>query len=407
MRSAQRAAGSGALAIACWLGASSIALPAEADRVRGPLSQRWFVASQSDATLAQAGQAVPAPAPTSDQVFKNIQVLKGIPVDQFMDAMGMFSSSLGYDCSSCHSQDIHFDRAAFATTTPLITRARQMIAMMNGLNEANFGGRPRVTCYTCHRTSPTPDDVPSLAAQYADVVNDPNSMNLVKSRSVTPDQVFAKYMTALGGAEKVAALTSFVARGSYGGFNTGGADLPLEIDAKAPNLRLQIVKAPDAENVKTYNGQTAWVAEGWRPLPLMELTAGNLEGARIEALTMFPATIKDAFTGWQVGSATIDDKPVQVLQGRSAASPLPVNFYFDQGSGLLVRSVRWNRTPVGTVPAQMDFSDYRDVNGVKIPFKIVITWTDGQNTIALNQVQANVPIDAATFATPKPFVQKK
>jgi hypothetical protein len=139
----------------------------------------------------------------------------------------------------------------------------------------------------------------------------------------------------------------------------------------------------------------------------MELTGGNLEGARIEALTTFPATIKDAFTGWQVGSATIDDKPVQVLQGRSAASPLPVNFYFDQGSGLLVRSVRWNRTPVGTVPAQMDFSDYRDVSGVKIPFKIVITWTDGQNTIALNQVQANVPIDAAKFATPKPFVQKK
>ena len=158
----------------------------------------------------------------SDQVFKNIQVLKGIPVDQFMDAMGMFSSSLGYDCSSCHSQEIHTDRAAFAITTPLITRARQMIAMVNGINEANFGGRPRVTCYTCHRTSPSPDDIPSLAAQYADVVYDPNAMALVRSRSVTPDQVFAKYMQALGGAPNVAALTSIVARGTYGGFNTGG-----------------------------------------------------------------------------------------------------------------------------------------------------------------------------------------
>jgi len=280
-----------------------------------------------------------------------------------------------------------------------------MINMMNGLNEANFGGRPRVTCFTCHRGSPNPEDVPSLALQYADVVDDPNAMTLVRSRTVTPDQVFAKYMEALGGAQKVAALTSFTARGSYGGFNTGGADIPIEINAKAPNQRMQIVRAPDAENVKTFDGRKAWVSEGWRPLPLMELTGGNLEGARIEALTLFPATIKESFTGWQVGTATIDDKSVQVLQGRSAGQPLPVNFYFDD-AGLLVRTVRWNRTPVGTVPTQMDFSDYRDVAGVKLPFKTVITWTDGQNTIALNQIQANVPIDAARFATPRPFARK-
>jgi len=365
----------------------------------------WLAVAASPVRVVSAQAAAPAAVPLSDQVFKNIQILKGIPVDQFMDAMGMFSASLGYDCSSCHSQDIHYDRAAFATTTPLITRARQMINMMNGLNEANFGGRPRVTCFTCHRGSPNPEDVPSLALQYADLVDDPNAITLVRSRSVTPDQVFAKYIQALGGAQKVAALTSFTARGTYGGFNTGGADIPIEVNAKAPNQRMQIVRAPDAENVKTYNGQKAWVSEGWRPLPLMELTGGNLEGARIEALTLFPATIKDSFTGWQAGTATIDDKPIQVLQGRSAGQPLPVNFYFDE-SGLLVRTVRWNRTPVGTVPTQMDFSDYRDVAGVKMPFKTVITWTDGQNTIMLSQIQANVPIDAARFAMSRSFARK-
>jgi photosynthetic reaction center cytochrome c subunit/uncharacterized protein DUF6544 len=379
-----------ALGIVCWL-----AIAASAVRIL----------AQTPSPAPAPAQAGPANVPLSDQVFKNVQILKGIPVDQFMDAMGMFSASLGYDCSSCHSQDIHYDRAAFATTTPLITRARQMINMMNGLNEGNFGGRPRVTCFTCHRGSPNPEDVPSLALQYADVVDDPNAMTLVRSRNVTPDQVFTKYMQALGGAQRVAALTSFTARGTYGGFNTGGADLPIEINAKAPNQRMQIVRAPDAENVKTFDGRKAWVSEGWRPLPLMELTGGNLEGARIEALTLFPATIKDSFTGWQVGTATIDDKSVQVLQGRSAGQPLPVNFYFDEG-GLLVRTVRWNRTPVGTVPTQMDFSDYRDVSGVKLPFKTVITWTDGQNSIVLSQIQANVPIDAARFATPRPFARK-
>jgi hypothetical protein len=81
---------------------------------------------------------------------------------------------------------------------------------------------------------------------------------------------------------------------------------------------------------------------------------------------------------------------------------LPVNFYFDQ-AGLLMRNVRWNRTAVGTVPMQMEYADYRDVAGVKLPFRIVLTWTDGQNTIVLNDVQPNVAIDAARFAQPAPF----
>jgi photosynthetic reaction center cytochrome c subunit len=355
--------------------------------------------------MGAQGGAQDAAGLTTDKLFRNIQVLKGMPIDTFFDAMGMFAASMGDDCTYCHSKDAVFRHEAFGDATPRIQKARQMIVMMQALNKQYFGGQPRVTCFTCHRGSPNPEDVPSLALQYADVVDDPNAMALLRSRSVTPDQVFAKYMQALGGAQNVAAFTSFTARGSYGGFNTGGADIPIEINAKAPNQRMQIVRAPDAENVKTFDGRKAWVSEGWRPLPLMELTGGNLEGARIEALTLFPAAIKDSFTGWQVGTGTIDDKSVQVLQGRSAGQPLPVNFYFDDG-GLLVRTVRWNRTPVGTVPTQMDFSDYRDVAGVKLPFKTVITWTDGQNTIALNQIQANVPIDAARFATPRPFARK-
>src|SRR5262245_26848226 len=237
---------------------------------------------------------------------------------------------------------------------------------MNGLNEANFGGRPRVTCFTCHRGSPSPEDVPSLALQYSDVVDDPNAMVISRDRTVAVDQIFSKYIQALGGEQRLAGLTSFVARGAYGGFNTGGSDVPIEITAKAPNQRMQIVRTPDGDAVKTYDGRDAWVAEGWRPLPLMPMTAGNLLGARLEALTSFPSSIKAAFTGWQVGASTIDGHPVQILQG-SSAGQLPVNFYFDE-SGLLVRTLRWNRTAVGTVPTQIDYSDYRDVAGVKMPF---------------------------------------
>src|SRR5438445_13620518 len=101
--------------------------------------------------LAAASQAAPEPnSQTSDIVFKNVQILKGIPVDEFMDTMGMFASSLGYDCSSCHSPDIRTNREAFAIETPAIQRARGMIGMVNAINRGYFRGEPRVSCFTCH-----------------------------------------------------------------------------------------------------------------------------------------------------------------------------------------------------------------------------------------------------------------
>jgi hypothetical protein len=178
----------------------------------------------------------------------------------------------------------------------------------------------------------------------------------------------------------------------------------VEIFARAPDQRTQIVHMLGGDSVKTYDGRNGWVAEEWRPVPLLTLTGGNLAGARLEAIVSFPAGIQKAFSQWQAGSATIDDRPVQILQGTNAGQP-PVNLYFDE-SGLLVRLVRWNRTAVGTVPTQIDYADYREVAGVKIPFRTTVTWTDGQNTIELGEVRPNVMIDEARFARPAPFQRR-
>jgi hypothetical protein len=130
----------------------------------------------------------------------------------------------------------------------------------------------------------------------------------------------------------------------------------------------------------------------------MTLTGGNLAGAKLEGLLGFPAALRAAFAEWQGGATLIDDKPVQILQGRNPGE-LPVNFYFDD-AGLLVRVVRWNRTAAGQVPTQIDLSDYRAVGGVKVPFRTVLTWTDGQNTITLREVRPNAAVDPARFARP-------
>jgi hypothetical protein len=354
--------------------------------------------------VTAAGQSTSDAPPSSEAVFKNIQLLKGIPVDEFMDTMGMFSSALGYDCSSCHSPEISADRNAFAITTPLMLRTRGMITMMNAINRMYFGGQPRISCFSCHHGSYSPENIPNLALQYGELVEDPNLMSLIPDRNVSVDEVFDKYFQSLGGAAGINNLTSLVLKGTYGGFNTGGGNVPLEIFAKAPNQFAQIVRMPSGENKKIFDGKSGWVAEEWRPLPFMTLTGGNLAGAGIEAMLPFPAAIRKAFSQWKVGTATIDDQSVQVLQGSNAGES-PVNLYFDE-SGLLVRAVFWNKTIVGSVPTQINYADYREVRGLKFPFRITRTWTDGQNNIILNEVQPNVAIDPARFSRPAPFQRR-
>jgi len=133
---------------------------------------------------------------------------------------------------------------------------------------------------------------------------------------------------------------------------------------------------------------------------LMSLTGGNLEGAKVEALSAFPLQLQRSFTQWRVSLTAIDGKQVRVLQGINPRQP-PVNLYFDE-SGLLVRFVRFVDTAIGRIPTQIDFSDYRDAGGVKMPFRWLLTWTDGQSTIELSEIQINAPIDAAKFAKPAP-----
>ena len=339
-------------------------------------------------------QAVQEQTPQlSDAVFKNVRILKGIPVDEFMDTMGMFASSLGYDCSSCHSADIRTNRDAFAIETPLVQRARGMITMVNAINRSYFSGEPRVSCFTCHRGNYNPEIVPDLALQYGELKENPNALNIFPDRKTSADEVFEKYFQALGGKEPLAKLTSFAATGTYSGFNTGGADVPLEVFASAPDRRTQILHMDIGDGIKTYDGRNGWVAEEWRPVPLVTLTGGNLAGARLDAILSFPPAIQKAFSEWQTGSTVIDNRAVEILQGRNPGAT-PVNLYFDE-SGLLVRMVRWNKTAVGTVPTQIDYADYREVAGVKLPFRTTVTWTDGHNTFSLKEVRANVQIDPA------------
>jgi photosynthetic reaction center cytochrome c subunit len=351
--------------------------------------------------LAANGQAQSQRPQMAEDVFKNVQILKGIPVDEFMDTMGMISASTGMNCVNCHASDNTTSWDKFADDTPLKETARKMLLMVNTINKDNFKGVRAVTCYTCHNGIQRPKVVPSLLVQYGTPLEDPNEV-LILPNAVGPpaEEVFEKYFQALGSKEKVANLTSFTAKGSYAGYDTDQVKSPIEIYARAPNQRTTIVHTPFGDSVRTYDGQAAWIASADKPLPLMSLTGGNLENAKVEAVSAFPIQLQRSFNQWRVGSTAIEDKPVRVLQGINPRQP-PVNLYFDE-SGLLVRLVRFVDTSIGRIPSQIDFSDYRDVAGIKMPFRLIVTWTDGQSTIELSEIQPNTPMDASQFGKPAP-----
>jgi len=321
-----------------------------------------------------------------------------------MGTMGFIAAALSMNCSECHNTG---SAADYAVDTPRKQTARKMILMVNGLNKANFGGKREVTCYSCHRSDARPKVTPSLAEQYGTPPpDDPNELEIAEAPNPSApkaDQILDKYVQALGGAQRLASVTSFTGKGTYEGFDTEGDKFPVEIYAKAPNQRTTIVHLRAGDNVRTYDGRNAWNTSAGTllPVPVISLTGGDLEGAKLDASLSFPQQIKQTLKNWRTGfpSTTIDDKEVDVVQG-SSADNTPVKLYFDKKSALLVRQVRYTDTALGLNPIQVDYADYRDVSGVKMPFRLVVTWTDGRSTIVLSEMRANVSIDAAKFAKP-------
>ena len=111
-----------------------------------------------------------------------------------MDTMGMFASSLGYDCTSCHAPGMTSNRELFAVESRHTKGAHDGCHDERHPTAPNFGGEPRVSCFTCHRGHYRPDGVPSLALQDGDLIDDPNAIVILPDRQVSADQVFDKYV---------------------------------------------------------------------------------------------------------------------------------------------------------------------------------------------------------------------
>jgi photosynthetic reaction center cytochrome c subunit len=334
------------------------------------------------------------PGKTAGQEFKNIQVLKDIPADELIPTMQFISASLGVECEFCHvERDKDKDDKKTKKT------AREMMRMVQAINQNNFSGQREVTCNTCHRGAIRPEGIPAILPEAPKLASAEGDRDDEAARATWPsgDAVLAKYLDALGGKAALDKVTTRVEKGNT--LLGGGRGLPIEIFAKAPDLRVSVMHMPNGESVTGYNGKGGWLAVPGRPP--REMSALDEYAAKLDATAMFPSHLAPVLgeLKLQPHPQKVGDHAATVVWATTKGRP-PVKLYFDPQSGLLVRMVHYTDTALGLNPVQVDYADYRDVGAVKTPYRWTIARPNGAFTIQLDEVQDNAPIDAARFEKP-------
>jgi hypothetical protein len=351
--------------------------------------------------LAAACAAVSASAQapevkTAEQVYKNIEQLKGTPAAQLNAAMQFISVSLGVDCETCHVAGKFEADDKNAKKT-----AREMMAMTAAINKDSFRGQRQVTCYSCHRGSLRPVAVPPVEESDTPTRPAPSAPPAAGTPVPTVDDIIAKYLTAVGGADAMKKITS---RTMTGTVMAMGSETAIDLYTKAPNKRVSISHtSPTSESFTAFDGTAGWL--GTTGHAAREMSPTEAFASSLDADFYLVAHLKDLFPQLRRGRpAEVAGAMCETIGGSKPGQP-PVVFYFDQKTGLLQRMVRSADTPMGRMPTQIDYADYREVDGVKTPWRWTLARPNGRFTIQLKEVKNNVAIDDAKFARPEAEVR--
>ena len=358
----------------------------------------WF-APVGQTSNQQPGPAAPSTEKTVEQVQKNIKVLNGMPQSQLIPAMNYMSASLGVRCTFCHvNKEGKWD---FVTDEkPEKNTAREMIKMVLAVNKDTFRGNNEVSCYTCHRGRTHPATVPALPlAEAAPRPAAPEAKpGETKPAEPTADQILAKYTEALGGSAAIEKLTSRAMKGTM--VTSGDITLGYEVYQSNPDKMYSVLHTPKQGDIEQgFNGVVGWQknARGMRVLE-----GEQLAEMRRAAVLYSDIKLKDQFSRLMYGGKDkIGDREVYVLRGVGKDNRRE-RLYFDAQTGLLVRRITSTPTIVGVIPEQVDFEDYRNVDGMMMPFTIRIASVDPNitSTRKFTEIKLNVPVDETKFNKP-------
>lgn len=360
---------------------------------------------------APAQEQRPAAPPLDDkpaeQAFKNIQVLKGMPASKLIPAMRFMSASLNVDCDFCHVRPFESDEKQEKQT------ARMMLRMTADINKTNFNGEQEITCYTCHHgrehplsaatftVDPGPSPVP--APEGAEGAAPPKPPALP-----TVDAIAEKYAAALGGRDAIGKLTTRTGKAAEVG--SDGSRSTVEIWGKAPNKVYGVTRNGAPENLsytQWYNGSLGWGTMQrpggpgqTRPLRDLEMAAARRDAE------FFPALDFKSYEKIAVRRVERFNGRDAYLVVGTAPDGLRERLHFDVETGLLVRRSVEVPTYLGPLAFSYEYSDYRPVNGVKVPFVIRAVMPTDSYTDTYSEVKFNVPVDDAVFAAPPPQPQR-
>jgi len=287
-----------------------------------------------------------------EETKKNIKVLKGLPTSQLIPVMAFMSNSLGVTCAYCHTADWESDDKEEKDA------ARGMIAMVRDINERHFAGELAVTCNSCHQGRPRPAAIPNLADAGWNKKPEPPAK---PATLPTPDAVIASYLNAIGGANAIASVKSLVETGTVTREN-GRVDpvsKPVTITLEQPtkvSINTELSYPPEANQEVS-----SWFAR----LSKIDQVKPLLRVAGIVSVRGHDAYAVE----------------VKAPQGR------PDWLYFDVKDGLLLRRRHEVTTPLGVLPAEYDYEDYRSVDAMKVPFKMTWSRADYRVTHKFDEVK--------------------
>lgn len=391
---------------------------------------------------------------TVEQVRKNIQVLKGLPDSQLIPVMNLMSTSLGVQCTYCHVrvQDPQTGRNDFAfekDDKEEKQTARKMIQMVVSLNSANrniLGGG--ISCYTCHAGRAHPINVPALpiappqqrreggpgtggpgggvpgaggsggapnaggpsgapaggpgqgggANRQAGPGGQSGPGGQTAAARPTAEQILSKYIQAVGGQAAADKVKSLALIGTVEG--PPGRNAPVEIIVAVPDKMFMTQTTQQGTMSRALNGTTGWAKTGdnVRDLNPGEITQGQRIMRTLDIIKVSATPTQGMRFG---GVAKVGDRDANILRAQLPDGSIE-RLFFDAETGLLLRRIVITNTMIGPLPEQVDYEDYRDVNGVKIPFTVRIsTVTPTANTVAkFTDIKTSATVDETKFKKP-------
>jgi hypothetical protein len=331
-----------------------------------------------------------------EEVSKNIKVLNGMPADQIIPTMEFYEASLNVGCEFCHAPGgLDKDDLKQKEVT------RKMILMVRALNKENFGGRSEVTCYTCHRGSIEPVETPpAVGADYKFPNPDmPNEAPANKPLpGPPPGEVLDTYLKGLGGLAALNKVSTRVVKATLTESAGRGDGLTLELVSKGPDKDLSFLHTSIGDTIRVRNGDVGWEHNVFGVI--RDVRGGEIDELKIKWDTLYFAThLKEMLSNLDSKQAKLDGMDVYEVSGL-AWNHMPVVLSFGKGTGNLLRLVYFDQNDNGHSKIQVDFSDYRSVEGTRFPFHWTVAWALGYQSIRVDQFQQNVPVDDSRFVRP-------